>query len=76
MAKMRLSNPIYEDDGHPIPRCVDGVDVEKCASYEGAFRHFGKIRKMHTEWMNSKTGKAMEAPEYARDDDGNGNSPY
>lgn len=73
MAKMTVSNPIgMPDDDYPIPRCVDGVDVKKCASYEGAMRHFGKIRKQHDDWVGSKSGKRVPPPDYARDIDYDG----
>ncbi len=69
MAKMNVSNPL-DDEGYPMSRCVDGTNVAECSAHEGAFRHFGRIRQQRKLWTNSKTGKAMEPPEYARDDYG------
>lgn len=69
MAMIRPSKMMNDlAEGYPRPRTVDGTNVKECASKEGAFRHFGKIRKQHTEWTNSETGRPVEAPEYARND--------
>lgn len=69
MAKMNLTNPMSDDEGYPTSRCVDGTNVRECASQEGSFLHFGKIRKGMRMWSNSKTGKRMDAPSYHNGDD-------
>jgi hypothetical protein len=70
MARLKLNAPIdIIDEGYPVSRCVDGMDVTRVAQNEHAFKQFGRIRRAHTEWRNSKTGIKTEAPEYARNSD-------
>lgn len=54
------SSDLLEDDGYPTSRCVDGMNVRDCADVEGAFVHFGQVRKMHDEFTNSKTGARID----------------
>lgn len=53
------------DDGYPIGRTVDGVDTEAVADHLGFNNQFGGARRCHREYVNSKTGRRSEAPEYS-----------
>ena len=64
----RLSVPINPvDEGYPVSREVDGADTSDIASRPGWYSHLGCKQRCHQEYNNSKTGKPMEAPEYASD---------
>lgn len=54
MARIRVT-PVDSDSGYPESRTVDGTNVEKVASNEGAFKQFGKIRHHHTSTPDRDT---------------------
>lgn len=56
------------DEGYPVSRRVDGVNVKDVAENPGSRYQFGSPRRSHTDWQNSKTGRRMTKPDYAKDD--------
>lgn len=62
--------PYDEDEGFPVPRRVDGVNVRDVANNPGWNDQFGSPRRSHTDWQNSRSGRRTNPPEYAKDDCG------
>jgi len=54
-----------EEKGYPISNQVDGNNVSKFPDNA----KFADIEKGHRKWTNSETGKRIDPPDYARDDD-------
>lgn len=68
MARLGVPQIFGDDEGYPTSREVDGIDTKRIANREGFNANLGQPLNCHREWRNSKTGKRMDPPDYARED--------
>lgn len=67
MARLGKVSPLsMEDEGYPISREVDGINIREVSNREGFQNQLAAPINCREEWTNSKTGKKTEPPEYAR----------